>query len=390
MSKWYYVPLTSIFPLALLDSLESVIAAPTCLTEFASALQGASYYGKDDVVELLLGSGAADHIQSMSLALEGAIMKSHVNIARRIIRKGGTVLMLHGGDGFVEGAAEKGLNDVLETLFQYSGDQIELHLETALLEATKKGHLSTAQMVLNRHGSDALKLTSLPFDRACANGHTEILHLILQHGYVPDQDAIDNAVAPTAARGHLDIVRKLLKDFSVQPSAQSVHSAIEEASFKGHKDILKLLMESGNTPTWESLEPALKKATMRGHTDVVEMLVMWAGPEVVAQASASPIIEASALGHKDILEMLLRNDAAYDTPVITAAIAGTFVTEEGREDVVRCLLDHSNPEDLKSGYGEVLKVCKAGFDAVILPNVSMHRFVRQQAQYASCYSKPTS
>ncbi len=176
---------------------------------------------------------------------------------------------------------------------------------------------------------------------------------------------LQEAVVLASAGGHSEVLRFLLDNTRVDPSANN-NEALLSASKSGHSEIVQLLLSHPRyTPPGDNYDGAMRRAIGFGHSQVVQILLgkgcsvrfsdarfsSFAWPEVLAvllgrvveDGGVDPAAEdnravwsASRLGYTDAVRLLLADPrvdpASRDNRAILAA------ANEGHRDVVQLLL----------------------------------------------------
>jgi ankyrin repeat protein len=108
--------------------------------------------------------------------------------------------------------------------------------------------------------------------RASANGHVEVVRLLLSDDRV-DPSATDNyAIRRASANGHVEVVRLLLSDGRVDPSARNNY-AIQFSSSNGHVEVVRLLLSDDRVDPSAGNNYAIQFASANGHVEVVRLLL---------------------------------------------------------------------------------------------------------------------
>ena len=172
--------------------------------------------------------------------------------------------------------------------------------------------------------------------RAARVGHLGIVNILLARGV--DPDALDNdgrtALGEATFNGHTDIVKALLVS-GAEPEKTPV--ALLEAASRGYLAIVKELLAYGADPNKPDRKgyTALYTAARRGRTDVVNALLANG-----AKPGKSPdvLVEAASRGHLAIVEALMAHGADPNTPDRTDRLALMLAVVHGRTEIVNALL----------------------------------------------------
>ena len=140
----------------------------------------------------------------VDLALLAAVSAGHTQAVEQLIAAGANV---DGGDGAaLRSACANGHPEVVRVLLNASADPDEFEV---LLVACGCGRLSVVQLLLER-GVDLHAAHDAALREACACGHADIANFLIDHGanvHAHDDEAIQEA----SANGHAHIVQLLLQ-----------------------------------------------------------------------------------------------------------------------------------------------------------------------------------
>jgi uncharacterized protein len=129
-------------------------------------------------------------------------------------------------------------------------------------------------------------------------GNLEAVKLLIAHG-AKVNTPVSHPLAGAAANGHLDIVKVLLE----AGASVKGHHAFQYAASQGHIDIIQTLLDAGADINEDA--EALTYAVINGHTETVRVLIE-RGVDVNAIKSTiqPPLAMAEKLGHEEIARML--------------------------------------------------------------------------------------
>ena len=118
----------------------------------------------------------------------------------------------------------------------------------------------------------------------------------------------ETALHEASWKGHLDIVKLLLKhDADVNVKAKLKLSALHFASYKGYLDIAKLLLKHGANVNTKSLfieETALHIASRENHLDIVKLLLQnGANVQIKDNKGRTSFDYAIQKGNKELIEL---------------------------------------------------------------------------------------
>jgi hypothetical protein len=132
-------------------------------------------------------------------------------------------------------------------------------------------------------------------------GFTDVVKCLLADSRV-DPSAWNNRALIYAARnGHTEIVKLLLSDSRVEPSAED-NEAFRVAAWSGHVEIVKLLLSDSRIEPSASNNRALRFAAWSGHTEVVKLLLSDSRVEISGEFINLLIFDAHL--YPELLEFL--------------------------------------------------------------------------------------
>ncbi|KAI2500630.1 hypothetical protein MHU86_13851 [Fragilaria crotonensis] len=199
----------------------------------------------------------------------------------------------------------------------------------------------------------------------------------------------DGATALLAAsyKGHVDIVRALLKHGNVDVNVKSNYRSAHMDNYirRGHFKNVRWWLDSARKKNVDSLYPgrmtALIMASYQGHIDVVRLLLGDEDVDVNAQDDAdgaSALMAASYQGHEEIVLELLKNKKKVDMnarDVLYAETALYKASSQGHAKVVRVLLQYDDNLDanLKDTDGKTALVAASNKGHVEIVQISRRR-----------------
>lgn len=110
------------------------------------------------------------------------------------------------------------------------------------------------------------------FHDACKNGELEIVRGLLSNPQVDPSAYNNHAIHSASLKGHIEVVRLLLNDPRVDPSAFK-NLAIRWASGEGHLEVVRLLLSDPRVDPSALDNRAIQRASNYGHLEVVRLLL---------------------------------------------------------------------------------------------------------------------
>ena len=95
---------------------------------------------------------------------------------------------------------------------------------------------------------------------ASMNGHLEVVRVLLKDSRVDPSADNNQAIQFASENGHLEVVRELLKDSRVDPSANNNY-AIQDASENGHLEVVRELLKDSRVDPSADNNWAIREAS---------------------------------------------------------------------------------------------------------------------------------
>uniref|UniRef100_A0A8R1DG54 ANK_REP_REGION domain-containing protein n=1 Tax=Caenorhabditis japonica TaxID=281687 RepID=A0A8R1DG54_CAEJA len=212
-----------------------------------------------------------------------------------------------------------------------------------------------------------------PLTIACANGHKEIVELLLKEGANiehRDKKGFSPLIIASTA-GHAAVVEILLKHHAAveAQSDRTKDTALSLACSGGRKDVVELLLAAGANKEHRNVSDytPLSLASSGGYLEIVNMLIN-AGSEINSRTGSklgiSPLMLAAMNGHRDATRVLLEKGSDINAQIETNRnTALTLASFQGRTEVVKLLLSyHPNVEHrAKTGLTPLMECANGGY-----------------------------
>ncbi|ENH71498.1 Ankyrin-1 [Fusarium oxysporum f. sp. cubense race 1] len=192
--------------------------------------------------------------------------------------------------------------------------------------AAKVGNIRSVEVILDRleiqdspfPKGDASSMTPLQY--AAENGHAAIVGMLVDASYSPWNEDCEEGQAPVqlAARGgHLKALESMVGE-NLEPEDQLGGQLLVEAASCGQLPMVLYLLSQGVLPDSKG---------MKGDT---------------------PLSEASSNGHNAVVWTLLKANADINIQDVDRRTALHHAARHGRYDVLRTLIAHRGPQDIKA------------------------------------------
>ncbi|KAK5987226.1 Ankyrin repeat domain-containing protein 50 [Cladobotryum mycophilum] len=272
-------------------------------------------------------------------------------------------------------------------------------VRSALAWAAGFGRLATAKKAL-RLGANikACWGTWEPLHAAVANGHGDVVELLLEHGALPNKEE-GGLLCEAAGEGHGDVVALLIRHgLEVDGQSFICETPLMAAATFAHESVVVLLLRLGANP--HPLEADARSPLMcaaQGGSVACTELILRQGVDVNHHRNnyESALYWAVRKGHTGVIEVLLRNGAHIDRlPLFATAVpllhfvrlfidygfdietrsaAGLTLlsraADELSEECLKLLLQNGadiNTRDIQ-GLTPVMRACGRGDEAVVQP-----------------------
>ncbi|XP_046562242.1 ankyrin repeat domain-containing protein 50-like [Haliotis rubra] len=289
-------------------------------------LMVAAEHGHKEVVELLVTHGA-----DLSLSVKGGDNILHIACNRGQFDVVKYLLSLNSVDinsrGYkkrtpVMAAAEHGHKEVVELLVTHGAD-LSLSVkgrDDILHIACNRGQFDVVKYLLSLNSVDINSMgykKRTPVMVAAEHGHKEVVELLVTHGAdlslsVKGRDDILHIACKS---GQFDVVKYLLSLNSVDINSRGYkkRTPVMTAGERGKKKIVELLVKHGADLSHRAplAGNILNLACRGGKIEVVKYVLSLNTVDINTRGikKRTPVMIAAAHGHKEVVELLVKNEA---------------------------------------------------------------------------------
>ena len=228
-------------------------------------------------------------------------------------------------------------------------DEVDAFVGAAYIGNVVKVHEALLSCSDVQRGS---RFFGYPLQCACAEGHKDIVIMLLEHGVKGLRDVpsrrygsigFGTPLQSACSGGREDIVRLVLDPkYKLSVSDFEYYDSALRAARGGHLDIVMLLLQKGapRTIAKQPLLDVVQEASRHGQEDFVRNFVNHKPftVEHFGVALRFALAAAAAYGHFDLVQLLLAQDAKGEYGNLWSPFF--HASRQGFERVVRLLLEH--------------------------------------------------
>ncbi|VDM96170.1 unnamed protein product [Thelazia callipaeda] len=231
-------------------------------------------------------------------------------------------------------AAYKGHYDVVHYLLEKGSKKYQEELHTALMEASMDGHYEVARLLLDSNAPVNLASDSFesPLTLAACGGHRDLVYILLFFIIIAVQTL--EVIRQFVAYKIINVQLLLERGAIVEEVNDEGYTPLMEASREGHLVCFNLYVHNN--------APFNRRTFMIFHVqEVVKLLIKFGAKvnTVTDETGETALTLAACGGFKDVVELLIRNDARLDigvnTPLMEAAQEGHLETLVYRQVFLR-------------------------------------------------------
>ncbi|CAE7316294.1 ANKRD50, partial [Symbiodinium natans] len=205
--------------------------------------------------------------------------------------------------------------------------------------AAEQGHVAVLEALVSAGAElSSAEAEASPLALAAGRGHTEAV-AFLQDAASHHGPALGAALASASERGHVAVVAQLVLSHWSNLQAGAPR-ALAAAARAGHATLVQYLLDAGVPVDGPELRQATNEAATRDHIEVVALLAD-AGVNFteVDREGKTPLLNAAAGGHSDMVKLLLRNcGCSVETRDRQGATALHWAATRGHRSVVEELV----------------------------------------------------
>jgi len=303
-------------------------------------LQEAAFHGRIETIRPVIRYPTLN----FDLALETAFRRNHLDVVRMLMAELPSLNLTFSNNFMLNSACAHGDVDIVRLLLErgiYPTDDIAIknacwngHLEIVrlllgpkqprgiFLTTCTNGHVECARLLIERMMADGgrshVDELREAFQFACEFGMTQIARLILDVGHpdVLSESSIHDAALAACKRGQTDVVNMLLEHCGVDTIQRALSLAVD----RGHVEIVRVLLREHCVQDFSTIKGELWVAIRNGHARVVGQLLKFLPLDVDDELLDTYRSLAKGKGHRMIYAQLLAHRVPTPKPVITRAL----------------------------------------------------------------------
>ncbi|KAJ3216432.1 hypothetical protein HDU67_009486 [Dinochytrium kinnereticum] len=253
--------------------------------------------------------------------------------------------------------ARLNLHDFLNALLQdldFADSIRKIDMDDAFIVACEHGFHDIASLLISH---PLLTPTYTALEKACLNGHTQLLTLLLADPRLNPSINNNYLLRRISVKGDLPIFNLLLTDPRVSPTSWR-NESLRNACKHGHVDIVRALLRDGRCDPGDLNGVTIRECV--GSGEVVRVLL--GDPRVdprVVEAGEDALARACFRGCREVVEALLEDERVWVTPQSLFRAC-----EGGHVDILGLLLRHPRSEGVDAS--DALRVAVGKGDRGVL------------------------
>lgn len=218
-------------------------------------------------------------------------------------------------------------------------------LNKVFIKASEKGHADVVKILLADKRVDPSAHYNDAIILAANNGHTKVVKVLLVDKRV-DPAAQDNSAIGVASReGHIEVVKLLLADKRVDPAADNNY-AIINAYLDGHIEVVKLLLEDKRVNPTANDNFIMRMASGRGQVEVIKLLLEDKRVDPTDNDNYA-VRMASLRGHLKVVKLIREHQKLRGSKKTSIADFVSKAVTSGDKEVIKFFLHQKLSKDSK-------------------------------------------
>ena len=333
----------------------------------ASPLIVAATYGYEDIVELLLETGADTSIKDEfgGTAILRAVDEGNISTVQMMLERSVDFRKVDDlGRTILHGASINGHCDIIRLLVD-AGLAVDVRGnvgETSLHDAGRAGYASVAETLLELGADPSITDNAgrTPRIIAVQRGNEDVARILkekeLQLGLAKGR--IDDSSSPAwaiAQRNRPDIMATLIAcggDLD-EKDPDTYDTALHVACWAGYNEILEQLLPAGANPNVinKFYRTPLKQAVIRGNLEATKMLLKYGARVDVEGETESALTWAQGERQFEIANLLIKANAKIDATVMPIQPTFFAAVVLGDAEAVKILIRHGAETQIRDGRG---------------------------------------
>eukprot|EP01127_Copromyxa_protea_P018698 TRINITY_DN5942_c0_g1_i1.p1 TRINITY_DN5942_c0_g1~~TRINITY_DN5942_c0_g1_i1.p1 ORF type:complete len:668 (-),score=42.23 TRINITY_DN5942_c0_g1_i1:77-2080(-) len=246
-----------------------------------------------------------------------------------------------------------------------------------LAAACESGSIDIVRMLLSDPRVDPTADESMPIQLAAQSGHSQIVEILLKDGRSDPNRALGNPLVCACAYGDTKVVQMLLADSRVDPTVRD-NLPLSRACEQNAIDVVKLLLAIPAVNPHGGNKPLLS-ACAGGHLEIVKILINEHNADPVMPEN-QPFFNACYSGNLELVKFLLTLGSV--DPSVPDGTPFQIAAQMNHPEIVKFLLQDPRIDPaVRSNYSLDISAC-SGFMEITKMLLADHR-VRDTADLAS-------
>jgi ankyrin repeat protein len=367
---------------------------PTGNDQWCCGIQLAAERGNLSVVKMLIEDGRHPP-DSFVKALAAACKKGQLPVVRCILDDYDVDPSDQKNIAFLM-ACKHGQLDIVVYLLKDKRVNPTAEGSAGFTSAIENGHMHVVRLLQDdaRMGGVGDGIASEAFSKACAKGQVAMVRFLCDPNTgIVNPSANDNdAVIRASANGHSEVVKLLLEDERVDPAARDQEAlcaacsishdeyksddeagdsdkntgpddcATQERHHKGATEIVRLLLQDYRVDPGVNENMPLGQACREGHTEIVKLLLAHDGVDPAGDGNYA-VIAAAMSGHTEIVRLLLADPRVDPSDQNNNALLSPCQT--GYTSVIRLLLADPRVDPTANNHECIANACEGGYPKTV-------------------------